>query len=66
MNVILNGKAVSLSEGITIEDLVEQRGLDPGAVIIEYNFVPLKRVHWAGTALKEGDRVEILRFVGGG
>lgn len=66
MNVVINGKSVSLPEGATIKALVDSRGLDPGTVVIEYNFTPLKRDDWAGTAIKEGDRVEILRFVGGG
>lgn len=66
MNVIINGKSASLPEGATVEGLVRLRALDPGTVIIEYNFAPLKRDEWAGTVLKEGDRVEILRFVGGG
>ncbi|MFZ5646981.1 MAG: sulfur carrier protein ThiS [Bacillota bacterium] len=66
MNVVLNGKTVSLTEGITVKGLVDQKSLDPETIIIEYNFIPLKREQWDGTALKEGDRVEILRFVGGG
>jgi len=66
MHILLNGKSVQLPEGITIEDLVKLKGLNPDAVIVECNMNLVKRESWAGVALRESDSVEILRFVGGG
>lgn len=64
--VFLNGKAVELPEGLTIAGLVGQRGLNPDTVIVEYNYQLVEKETWPGIVLKENDRLEVLRFVGGG
>ncbi len=50
----------------TIGELVAELGLDPRKVAIERNLEIVPRSLHAGTALTEGDRVEIVQFVGGG
>lgn len=66
MNVLLNGKPADLPEGLTVEGLVKQKGLNPDNIIVEHNLNLIKRESWAVTFLREGDKIEILRFVGGG
>jgi len=66
LTVVLNGKPEEFPSGMTIAELVTQKGLNPEIVIIEYNYELVDREAWAGTVLKENDRLEILRFVGGG
>jgi len=66
MQVIVNGTRWSLLEDITLHGLIASRGLDPSRVVAELNreIVPGERFH--ETALHEGDRLELLQFVGGG
>ncbi|BAF58820.1 MAG: sulfur carrier protein ThiS [Pelotomaculum sp.] len=66
MKIILNGREEVLEEGMTVAGLVALKGVNPDAVIVEYNYSLVKKEDWAGITLKENDRLEILRFVGGG
>ncbi|MBE3588190.1 MAG: sulfur carrier protein ThiS [Thermoanaerobacteraceae bacterium] len=66
MLVVINGKENELPEGITLADLLVRRKLKPDTVILEYNGELLPKEAWPGIVLKENDRLEILRFVGGG
>jgi thiamine biosynthesis protein ThiS len=65
MKIQINGqdKEVSVS---TIADLVEQLGLKDDRVAIELNRDIVPRAKWADTPLHEGDKVEMVHFVGGG
>ena len=64
--VVLNGEKKSLKKGITIEKLLEQFQVPPGTVVVEVNEDILSKDSHATVQLKEGDRVELVRFVGGG
>ena len=66
MVVVVNGAAREVPEGTTVAGLIESLGMGSGAVAAEVNqkLVP-KRSH-AGTALREGDKVELVSLVGGG
>ncbi len=66
MKIILNGREVTVPENTTLEGLIALRGLAPDHIIVELNHGLVKRESWPGTVLIENDRVEILRFVGGG
>jgi len=66
IKVILNGREEVLPEGVTVSGLVSLKGINPDTVIVEHNGSLLKKDDWSGIALKENDRIEILRFVGGG
>ena len=46
--------------------LIEEIGLDPGKVAVEKNLEIAPRSAWLATAVDEGDRLEIVQFVGGG
>ena len=66
MNLFLNGEATEAAEGATIAAFLDQLGLPQKGVAVERNreIVP-KSAYWA-TVLSEGDRIEIVQFVGGG
>jgi sulfur carrier protein len=65
MNLIINGENRSvLAE--TLTSLVEQLGMKPDRVAIELNREIVPRDRWSQTALKNGDQLEIVHFVGGG
>ena len=51
---------------VTVAGFLVQIGHDPRTVAIELNGEILKRDLFAATALGEGDRMEIVRFVQGG
>ena len=66
MRVELNGEPTELSEGATLLSLIEQLSLAPERVAVELNREVVRRADWAAARLSEGDRVEIVHFVGGG
>ncbi len=66
MRVVLNGEEREIPEGLTLMGLIEQLGLNPERIAIEWNREVIPRAQWASVRLREGDRVEIVHFVGGG
>ncbi len=66
MHVIINGEAQTLTEGLTIADLISHLGLKQRRVAVELNREILPREHYGERALADGDQVEIVHFVGGG
>jgi len=55
-----------LADGAAVTDLISLLDLKPERVAVELNRKILKRVEWSGATLKDGDRIEIVHFVGGG
>jgi len=67
MNVRINGKEEALSDSpITLQELVQNRGLIPERVVIEVNLEVIPREKWMTVSLRDDDRIEIVSFVGGG
>ena len=66
MRVELNGEPKELNEGTTLSTLIEQLSLAPERVAVELNRDVVRRADWPSTRLSDGDRVEIVHFVGGG
>lgn len=52
--------------GLTVAALLEQEGFARDRVAVERNGDIVPRARYADTVLQDGDRVEIVRFVGGG
>ena len=66
MFITLNGEPYELDEPMSITDLLAKLAIDPRRVAVEHNLTILKRHLFAETFVHEGDRVEIVNFVGGG
>ena len=66
MRVELNGESKELDEGTALSTLIEQLSLAPERVAVELNREVVRRADWPATRLNDGDRVEIVHFVGGG
>ncbi|WP_201722949.1 sulfur carrier protein ThiS [Caulobacter sp. X] len=66
MRLLLNGEERDVGEVRTIADLVESLGLDARKVAVERNLEIAPRSTYADTALADGDRIEIVTFIGGG
>lgn len=63
----LNGAPHRIPPSVeTLQQLVESVGCDPRAVAVEVNGEIVRRALLAGTAVRPGDSVEIVRFVQGG
>ncbi len=65
MKIIMNGKEIEV-QSQTLRNLVDELGLAPDSLIVEKNRQLVKRESWAETTLQQGDRLELLNFVGGG
>lgn len=66
MRVEVNGEAKEVGEGATLQSLVEQLALAPERLAVEHNREVVRRADWPTRELSDGDRVEIVHFVGGG
>ena len=66
MNLILNGEARSFQALSDIAALVVHLGLDARKVAVERNLEIVPRSAYGSTALADGDRIEIVHFIGGG
>jgi sulfur carrier protein len=64
--VQLNGESREVREDARLDDLVADLSLTPARIAIEVNQKVVRRDHWVETRLAEGDRIEIVHFVGGG
>lgn len=62
----VNGEAKSCQPQTLLPDYLQQIGLNPRLVAVEYNGEILHRQFWETTYLKAGDRLEIVTIVGGG
>lgn len=65
MNISVNGKSENISAE-NIEALIHDKGLAVDSLVVEHNGQVIAADQWAQTLLKEGDRLELLSFVGGG
>jgi thiamine biosynthesis protein ThiS len=64
-HILLNGEKRSVS-ATTVADLVQEMQLDIRQIAIEHNRTILARPNYTKTAIREGDAVEIVSFIGGG
>ena len=66
MLIKVNGEEREVSAGATLEELVRLLALAPERLAVELNYEVVRRAEWAQRTLSDGDRVEIVHFVGGG
>jgi len=66
LRIIVNGEEREIPEGTTLSQLIQSLGLMPERVAIELNRAVVRRADWERIVLREGDRLEIVHFVGGG
>lgn len=66
ITIILNGEAKTFPPETTIASLVDQLALDGKKIAVERNLAIVSKSCYMQTRLEDGDRVEIIHFVGGG
>lgn len=65
LQIALNGAPTTV-QAATVAQLVEALALDSRKVAIERNLAIVPRSHYADTPILDGDRIEIVGFIGGG
>jgi thiamine biosynthesis protein ThiS len=66
MRLLLNGEERDIAGIASIADLVAALGLDARKVAVERNLEIAPRSTYADARLTDGDRIEIVTFIGGG
>jgi thiamine biosynthesis protein ThiS len=66
VRLTVNGEQRQVQAERNISALVALLGLDERKVAIERNLAIVPRSLWSATVLTDGDRIEIVHFVGGG
>lgn len=66
IDVVINGQRRTVNAGTTVHGLIAELGLDGKPVAVERNREVIPRAQHATTLLAEGDRIEVVTFVGGG
>lgn len=66
MEIIVNGERRRVDEGTTVLSLLRELSLPMTRIAVERNLSLVRKAEFAETVLGEGDRLEIVTFVGGG
>ncbi|KFX70632.1 thiamine biosynthesis protein ThiS [Pseudomonas taeanensis MS-3] len=66
MHIQLNGESFELPDGQTVEELISRLDLAGRRVAVELNLDIVPRSQHGSTALRDGDRVEVVHAIGGG
>ena len=66
MHIRVNGEPRQVREDLNVTDLLRDLQLNVERVAVEVNLEILDRRDFDAKTLREGDRIEILSFIGGG
>lgn len=66
MEILINGDRRTVDADATIRSLLQELSLPESRVAVERNRSLVRKIEFGSTALTEGDRIEIVTFVGGG
>jgi thiamine biosynthesis protein ThiS len=66
LRIVLNGEQFELDEPMSVNALLAKLDIDPRRVAVEHNLAILRRHRFEDVVVNDGDRVEIVNFVGGG
>lgn len=64
--LVVNGEPRRVPGPATLADLLGHLGLDPRLIVVELNREIVRRPRLGEVALRDGDQVELVHFVGGG
>lgn len=68
MGVLLtvNGQERQIATALTLRSLLDELGLEPAKIAVERNLEIVPRSQYDAVVLRDGDRLEIVQFIGGG
>ena len=64
--ITLNGEQLPIASNIDLETLVAQLELPAKRLAVEMNGNVIRRADWPQTTVNDGDKIEVVHFVGGG
>lgn len=66
MEVVLNGVVTNVDQEMNLWEFLLSKELNLETIIVEHNEVIVKKQEWKTMILQDKDRLEVLKFVGGG
>ena len=66
MTLTINGEEKTFEEGLTLARIIEKLGIADKVMAAAVNMEVVKKDRWETFKPKEGDKIELLHFVGGG
>ena len=66
MRIIINGESRELAADLTVAAMLQMLGIDTRKVAVERNLEIVSKSAFATTEIRDGDRLEIVHFIGGG
>jgi sulfur carrier protein len=66
MRLTVNGEIIEKSNAETVMELLDELQIEPFQVAVEVNLSIIKKADYSTFRLNDGDKVEIVKFVGGG
>ena len=66
LRLTVNGEQRTAEPGTTVAGLLQAMGVDPARVAVERNRDVIPRATWGEAGLNDGDKLEIVAFIGGG
>ena len=66
INILLNGETREVAKEIQLDQLLDFFSLPKIRVAVELNNNVIRRSDWPKTGINEGDKIEVVHFVGGG
>ncbi|MCF6292453.1 MAG: sulfur carrier protein ThiS [Robiginitomaculum sp.] len=66
MNITLNGEHKEIASEVNVTELLNDLSLTPAKVAVERNLQIVPRSVYSKIIIQDGDRIEIVRFIGGG
>ena len=64
--ITVNGKQIQRTAEMSVADYLEQNNYQINRIAVEMNEEILPKYSYSETMLKDGDRLEVVTFVGGG
>jgi len=66
MKLLINGELKDLKENISVEELIVEFSLLKNSILVELNNIILESKDFKTIFLKENDKIELVKIVGGG
>jgi sulfur carrier protein len=66
MQIVVNGKKLDIQDGLSVNGLLKELRVEDKVMAVAINMEIVKKDNWDTTLLKDGDKLELLHFVGGG
>jgi sulfur carrier protein len=66
MKVLINGETKEITGELNLSELLKRFSMPSERVAVELNREVVRKKDWENTKITEGDRLEVIHFVGGG